>query len=240
MRQLEVSGFLPTGNYRVCVSLFSLRTSRRALLSIPTTIGIIMKSTKITDQVSNRYIGRTGLAALVLTASMTIGSTQVMAAAQCFTTPIAVPVTTSGTYVNLFTGAAGTAAGTAGWDFNPWGSTTANFWIAATTPLSGFVTDGAGVIANLTTGVLVGPASTFLASNSTTASMATWRAGVTSGNLGMRFVEGASTYYAWINISSVGPNGTPLTINNWCFESTPGTAIAVGTTPVSLQKFSID
>ena len=70
--------------------------------------------------------------------------------------------------------------------------------------------------------------------------MATWRAGVTNGNLGMRFVEGGSTYYAWLNVTSVGPGGIPVTINNWCFDNTPDTAIPVGTTPVSLQSYSID
>ena len=211
-----------------------------ALPSITMTIGIAMNKTNLNSLRRNRFAGKVGLAALVVAASMTVASTQAMAAATCFTTPIAVPVTTSGTYINLFTGAAGTAGVTTGWDFNPWGSTTANFWVATTTPLTGFVNDGAGVIANLTTGTVVGPASAFLTGNSSTATMATWRAGVTSGNLGMRFTEGGSTYYAWLNVTSVGPQGTPLTINNWCFQNTPDTAIAVGTTPVSLQKYSGD
>ena len=70
--------------------------------------------------------------------------------------------------------------------------------------------------------------------------MALWRAGIANGNLGMRFVEAGSTYYAWINMTSVGTTGLPLTINSWCYESTPDTAINVGTTPVSLQQFTID
>ena len=188
----------------------------------------------------NRYTGKAGLATLIVAASMTVASTPAMAAPTCFTTPIPVPVTTSGIYVNLFTGVSGNTTSAPGWDFNPWGSTTVNFWVATTTPLTGFVDDGAGVIGNLSNGDVVGPASTFLTGNSTTARMATWRAGVTNGNLGMRFVEGGSTYYAWLNVTSVGPQGTPVTINSWCFDNTPDTAIPVGTTPVSLQSYSID
>ncbi|MBK6375554.1 MAG: hypothetical protein IPF61_00910 [Xanthomonadales bacterium] len=187
------------------------------------------------------HAGKAGLAALVVAASITVASTQAMAAPTCFTTPIAVPVTTSGIYLNLFTGvSATTPAGAPGWDFNPWGSSAASFWVAATTPLSGFVDSGSGTIGNLTNGTPVGPASTFLTGNSSAATMALWRAGIANGNLGMRFVEAGSTYYAWINMTSVGTTGVPLTINSWCFESTPDTAINVGSTPVSLQKFTID
>lgn len=187
-----------------------------------------------------RYTGKAGLAALVVAASLTVASSPAMAAPTCFTTPIPVPVTTSGIYINLFTGVSNAVpASVPSWDFNPWGSTTANFWVGTSTPLSGFVAT-AGVIGNLNNGDVVGPAATFLTGNSTATTMATWRAGVTNGNLGMRFVEGGSTYYGWINATSVGPNGTPVTINSWCFDNTPDTAIPVGTTPVSLQTFSID
>lgn len=199
-----------------------------------------MTNVKLNTFALTRHTGKAALAALVVAASMTVASTSAMAAPTCFTTPIPVPVTTSGIYVNLFTGAAGAAAGTPSWDFNPWGSTTANFWAGASTPLTGFVDDGAGVIGNLSNGDVVGPASTFLTGNSSAATMLTWRAGVTNGNLGMRFVEGGSTYYAWMNVTTVGPQGTPMTINNWCFDNTPDTAIPVGTTPVSLQSYSID
>ena len=187
-----------------------------------------------------RLTGKAALAAFVVAASMTVVSSPAMAAPTCFTTPIAVPVTTAGIDVNLFTGAAGTSGATPSWDFNPWGSTAANFWPGASTPLTGFVDSGTGVIGNLSNGDVVGPASVFLTGNSSTATMAIWRAGVTNGNLGMRFVEGGSTYYAWLNVTTVGTTGVPITLNNWCFDNTPGTAIPVGTTPVSLQTFSID
>ena len=187
------------------------------------------------------YAGKGGLAALVVAASMTVASSQAMAAVACFTTPIPVPQTSAGIYANLFTGLSGvTPASSPGWDLNFWGAGSAFFWVAATTPLTGFVDDGAGVIANLANSAIVGPASAFLTGNSTPARMATYHAGVTNGNLGVRFVEGANTYYAWVNVTTTAPAGLPVTINRWCYENTPATAITVGTTPVSLQKFSVD
>ena len=191
------------------------------------------------DHGHNRQTIKIGIAAALVIASMTLTSTQVLAAPTCFSTPIPVPATTSGIYINLFNGMTGAAAATTGWDFNPWGSSNASFWVATTTPATGFVGVG-GVIANLANGTMVDGTSTYLG-NGTATTMATYRAGVTNGNLGMRFVEAGNTYYAWVNVTTTGPTtGLPVTINNWCFENTPDTGIMVGTTPVSLQTFTID
>ena len=196
-----------------------------------------MNNVNLNTQRRNRYAGKVGLAALVVAASMTVASPQAMAAIQCFTTPIPVPTTTSGIYVNLFTGTATpTTAGSPGWDFNPWGATNLYFYTATG---GGFVATG-GVIANLASGTLVDASSTYVG-NSSAAQIATYRAGVTNGNLGVRFLESGNTYYAWVNVTTTGPTlGTPATINNWCFQNTPDTGITVGTTPVSLQNFSVD
>ena len=185
----------------------------------------------------SRYAGKAGLAALVVAASMTVASGQVMAAVQCFTTPIPVPQTTQGIYINLFTGAAGTAAATTDWDFNPWGTTNLGFFSPGAP--QGHVAVGT-VVSNLPTGTLVDGASTYTGSQSSAANMVNFRSGVSPGYVGVRFAQAAVTYYAWVSITTAGPNGTPATVNSWCFENTAGTGITVGTTPVSLQKFSVD
>ncbi|MEP6882124.1 MAG: hypothetical protein ABI866_09030 [Dokdonella sp.] len=200
-----------------------------------------MKSQKVNSLGLTRYTGKAGLAALVVAATMTVVSSPAMAAPTCFTTPIAVPVTSAGIYINLFTGASNVAPGSVpSWDFNPWGASAGYFWPGTSTPLTGFVDGGTGVIQNLSNGQPVGPASAFLTGNASAAAMATWRIGITNGNLGVRFVEGGSTYYAWLNVTTGAASGLPITLNNWCFDNTPDTAISVGTTPVSLQSFSID
>lgn len=188
--------------------------------------------------VRNGTAAKAGLAALIAAAAMTVTSSQVMAAPSCFTTPIPVPVTTSGIYVNLATGAAGPSS-TTGWDFNPWGMGSAFFYVPTTTPTTGFAGAG-GVVSNLANGTMVDGSSTFQGNAGDATSMGTYRAGVTNGNLGMRFVEGGNTYYAWVNVSTTAPTGLPVTINRWCYENTPGTGILVGTMPVSLQTFSVE
>lgn len=207
-------------------------------LFISPTIGTAMNKLKLNTLGLVRNTGKAGLAALIVAASMTVTASPAMAAPTCFTTPIPVPVSTAGIYVNLFTGVANVAPASAtGWDFNPWGSGNLFFYVPAAST-AGFVTS-AGLVANLAPGTLVDGSSTYIGNAS--AEMTTYREGVTNGKLGMRFVEAGNTYYAWVNVTTTGPaTGLPATINNWCYESTPDTGINVGTTPVSLQSFSID
>ncbi|MFZ2236002.1 MAG: hypothetical protein WBP11_15800 [Dokdonella sp.] len=184
------------------------------------------------------YAGKAGLAALVVAASMTIASPQAMAVAVCFNTPITVPQSTAGIYVNLFTGVTGASAGaTADWDFNPWGATTLNLFSPGAP--QGHVSSG-GVISDLPTGTLVDGSSTYTAGASSALAMGTYRAGVNPGYMGVRFAQAGVTYYAWVSMTTIGPQGTPATINSWCFQNTPDTGITVGTTPVSLQNFSVE
>lgn len=183
------------------------------------------------------------LASLLAAASMTVASASSLAAVACFTTAIPVPVTTAGIYINLFTGAAGTAAATTGWDLNPWGSTNLFIWgnnVAGTA--AAFVTGPGTTISTLANGTVIGPASTFSATGQPPAAdNSLYRAGVTpSTYLGVRFQEGGSTYYGWVTLTTTATTGLPATVNAWCFENTPNTAIVAGTTPVTLQQFSVD
>ncbi|MEO6075661.1 MAG: hypothetical protein ABIP56_02540, partial [Dokdonella sp.] len=190
-----------------------------------------MNNVNLNTRRFNRYAGNAGLAALVVAASMTIASTQAMAAVVCFNTPIPVPATTAGVYVNLFTGATGlTAAGTADWDFNPWAGTSGTLLnLFSPGAPQGHVSSG-GVISNLPTGTLVDGTSTYTASASSATAMGTYRAGVNPGYLGVRFAQAGVTYFAWVSMTTASPGGIPATINNWCFENTAGTGITVGTT----------
>lgn len=197
-----------------------------------------MNNLKLNLPGRHRYAGKAGLAALVVAASMTVASPQAMAAVTCFNTPIPVPQNTAGVYINLFTGASGiTAAGTPDWDFNPWGATNLGFFSPGAP--QGHVAVGT-VISNLATGTLVDGASIYTGSQSSAANMTNFRSGVSPGYVGVRFQQAAVTYYAWVSINTTSPNGTPATVNGWCFENTAGTGIRVGTTPVSLQQFSVE
>lgn len=169
------------------------------------------------------------IAAAVAATVLSLGSGNAVSAIVCDTNaaPIAVPQTTAGIYINFLTNASGTAAGTTGWDFNPWGSTNLNFGFAAGS--SGLVTGGK--YAALAAGVSVDATGTY-ATSTTAAQMADWRAGVTAKYVGLRYVNESTTAtnYGWAELSTTGPStGTPATVNHWCTQN-DGTGILTGAT----------
>ena len=68
-----------------------------------------------------------------------------------------------------------------------------------------------------------------------------FQAGVTNGYVGVKFRnEGtAASNYGWATVTTTGPNGFPATLTGFCYQN-DGTGIMAGTTPVSLQSYSID
>ena len=186
-------------------------------------------------------VGRYTLAA-ALAAGMTLGAPAAYAAVVCAAPSIAVPQNIDGVYINLVTGATGTTGGTtAGWDFNPYASSSSTLLSFNAATGAGYVASGL-LITPLSAGTPIDASSTFLTGiQSSATAMASYRAGVTNANyLGFRFTEGGNTYYGWISLTTTGPNGFPATLNSYCYENTPNTQITAGTTPVSLQQFSVD
>lgn len=185
---------------------------------------------------------RAAFAGAIAVGAMTLGSPAAFAAVVCNTTPIAIPQNIDGVYLNLVTGATGTTGtGTVGWDFNPYASSSSTLLSFNGATGSGYVSSG-GVISALASGAPIDASNTYLTGIQTSATaMGTYRAGVTSATyLGFRLTEGGNTYFGWINMTTGGPNGFPATINSYCYENTPNTQITAGTTPVSLQQFSVD
>jgi hypothetical protein len=149
---------------------------------------------------------------------------------------INVPATTAGIYINMVTGAFGTAAATTGWDINPWatGTGAAAAWrffpnANGTNPDGGVVVSAGTAVLSLALGTLVGPASTF---------------GIGSANVppsgtsffGIRLFNEATstTHFGWVQVllpANSGTGLTPGTVIDWAFESAPNTGIAVGAVP---------
>ncbi|MBX7106214.1 MAG: hypothetical protein K1X57_19200 [Gemmataceae bacterium] len=151
-----------------------------------------------------------------------------------FNTPIAVPQTFAGVYVNLLTGGTSTvsAGSIPGWDFNPYytGSQIGFFWNNSIAGSSG------GVAATTTTlyqdlpnGTVIDGTSTF----SNTILATNGSAYLTTGThiLGFRFYnENTSTVnYGYLTMDTTGTSGFPATIQGWSFEDTgaPITVVAV-------------
>lgn len=163
------------------------------------------------------------------------------AAIVTFTTPISVPSTFDGLYINLLTGASGgTGASTPGWDWNPYnsGTTLSFFWAAAPSQASGVASTATGPYLDLPVGTTISSASTFAQVTAGTATAQFQTPG--THVLGFRFYNentSAINYgYATLNVG--GSNGFPLTITSWSFENT-GSAITVVPEPSTWLMFSL-
>ena len=165
-------------------------------------------------------------AKFIAAAASLMCATSSYASTVTFSTPINVPNTFAGVYINLLTGASGiTPASVPGWDFGPWGSsnTIAFFWNSAPAASSGGVAaTTTGPYLDLAPGSVVSAASTF----SATANNAQTAAFQTSGAhiLGFRFFNGSTNAinYGYLTMTNTGPNGFPAVVNGWTFENSGG------------------
>lgn len=109
---------------------------------------------------------------------------------------IAIPVDADGIYLNVVTGITGTSsASTAGWDVNPFGSSTL-IWFAPTPNASGgYIANFPGgssatLVDNLPLGAVVNPASTFVFNNqSETTGLTAFNSNSTNNYVGFRFLH---------------------------------------------------
>lgn len=150
---------------------------------------------------------------------------------------INVPSTTSGIYINVVTGAFGTAAGTAGWDINPWSTTTLNMFTTTANQVGGagvYVGTG-GTYFNLTLGTLISAASTYGATGTNTIAAGTPLNFNSSNNyIGFRFNNEATgaVNYGWFQISLSGTAGAqPRAVVSFAYDNT-GAGIMAGQTVI--------
>ncbi len=147
---------------------------------------------------------------------------------------LVVPATVDGVYLNVESGAFSTTATTpAGWDINPYGTSSTAISLFATTGTGYMRNPGAGTAAGATRldlGTTIG--STAFYYGNTIANIGTgvgqWTANST-GYVGFRFVGGDSlVHYGWMHLS-IGSNAGTRTIIDYAYESTAG--VSIGTTP---------
>lgn len=152
---------------------------------------------------------------------------------------INIPSTTAGIYLNVVTGAFGTAAGTPGWDVNPWSSTSLSMFAstAINTALGGGVYVGTASpnnYFNLAMGTLISGASTFSGNGTSTAAASTPLNLNSSNNIiGFRFTNEATgaVNFGWMRISLSTTSGSqPRAIVEYAYENT-GAGIGAGVIP---------
>ena len=144
---------------------------------------------------------------------------------------LVVPNNIDGQYINVETQVAGSAAGlVAGWDLNPYGtSTTTMSWFAASMPSGCVMGLGQGgttsAVASLSAGTLVGAASTF-ANTASSVTAGGWL--LNSANyFGFRFVGAdALTHYGFGKMT-IGATMGVRTLDFVSYESVAATGIIV-------------
>jgi hypothetical protein len=151
-----------------------------------------------------------------------------------FSTPIAIPNTFAGVYINLLTGANGITPGAVpGWDIGPWGSASTLAMFFNGTPANsngGVAGTTTGPYLDLAAGSVISSASTFSATTSTTATTAFQSTG--THTLGFRFFNETTSAinFGYMTLVTTGPLGFPATITGWSFENSGG-AITVSAVP---------
>jgi len=178
-------------------------------------------------------------AALAATAGMT---TDAQAVVISFNTPIVVPNTFAGVYINLRTGLNGITPGAVlGWDFAPYSNSNALtfFWNSTAVVFNGGVAGTtAGPYLNLPLGSVISATSTFAVSTSSAQTTAFQTTGTRF--LGFRFFNKLTTAinYGYLTMQSTGPSGFPATITGWSFENSGG-AITVVPEPSTALMLSL-
>ena len=208
-------------------------------LEVPTTRHPFPLISEIrTMRISNRFEKH-----IVAAATLAMTAAAANAAIVTWNANLVIPNNIDGQYINVETQTAGSAAGNvAGWDLNPYGtSTTAMSWFAAAAPSGCVMGLGQGgataAVASLSGGTLVSSASTF---GNTASSVTAGGWVLNSANyFGFRFVGAdAGTHYGW-GIMTVGATMGARTLTSVTFETTAGASVVVAPAPGALALLGL-
>lgn len=149
---------------------------------------------------------------------------------------INIPTTTSGVYLNVVDGANGPSP-VAGWDLNPWSSSSLNYFNPSA-PAGGVYVIGGGTgtnVANLVAGTMIDGASTYGAGSAATTGSLPHILNSSDNLVGFRFqneANGNATHYGWMRVAVAGTlNGQPRAIVEYAYEDQAGVGIPAGAIP---------
>ena len=208
-------------------------------LEVPTTRHPFPLISEIrTMRISNRFEKH-----IVAAATVAMTAAAANAGLVTWNANLVIPNNIDGQYINVETQTAGSAAGNvAGWDLNPYGtSTTAMSWFAAAAPSGCVMGLGQGgltsAVASLSGGALVSSASTF---GNTASSVTAGGWMLNSANyFGFRFLGAdAGTHYGW-GIMTVGATMGVRTLTSVTFETTAGASVTVAPAPGALALLGL-
>lgn len=181
-----------------------------------------MQSHSLFGELKARHLGALSAVAVLMAAAAPAHAVVVVS-----TTPVVVPNTFDGIYLNLVTGASGTSGSSvSGYDINPYNSGTAiSFYFGGSTTANAGVQDSAATAyLDLAPGSIVGPSSTFGQQTASTFTSAFQTVG--THVLGVKFTneQTGALNYGYITFQTTGAGGFPTTITGWAYENT-GAAI---------------
>ncbi|MEP6603511.1 MAG: PEP-CTERM sorting domain-containing protein [Spartobacteria bacterium] len=157
-------------------------------------------------------------------------------------TPIAIPATTAGVYLNVVTGVSNVVpASVPGWDVNPFSSTTLS-WFNPAAPAGGVYVTGGGssvtLVDNLGLGVLINAVSVYGSGASETTGTTAFNLNSTNNYVGFRFqneTTGNTTNFGWVRISLGATLTSPRSIIGYAYENT-GLGILSGATGLAVPE----
>ena len=182
------------------------------------------------DRLFNRLDSHFALCAAALATGVAVGNANATVVYSDVIN-LVIPATIDGVYMNVQTGAwSSTTTTPAGWDVNPYGT--------STTAVSLFAATGTGYMRNpgttataatrLDVGTVVGSSAFFYGNSSATMGSGTgqWAAN-SSGYFGFKFIAAdAATHYGWMQLS-IGANAGTRTIVRYAWEDVANTSLTV-------------
>ena len=155
-----------------------------------------------------------------------------------------IPTTVDGIYMNVQTGAwSSTTTTPAGWDVNPYGTSTTAVLLFAATGTGYMRNPNAGTATaatRLDVGTVVGSSAFYYGSSSATmgSGAGQWAAN-SSGYFGFKFIAAdAATHYGWMQLS-IGANAGTRSIVQYAWEDVVGTSITVTPAPGAMALLGL-
>jgi hypothetical protein len=183
------------------------------------------------SRIDRRLVAYATLAGAALSASAAADASIVYV--DLSATPILIPLTTAGIYLNVVTGVNNTSPGSVpGWDLNPFSSTSLSWFAATPNASSGYIAalgSSPTLVDNLGIGTAIGP-STYVFNNASESTGATaFTLNSTNNYVGFRFLNEATTLtsFGWVQVR-LGASFTDSTraIVGYAYENSGGAILS--------------
>ena len=193
---------------------------------------------------NSKFVSSARTKAALVAIAACIASPAAMAAVVCASPGISITNSIDGVYINLVTGATGASGGAVpGWDIDPYNNGAGLTFYGSASPAGILATGSPGTSAETSVVAAGAPISPTPAPAFYNQFQTRGTAFQTAGTrfVGIAFLNESTSAinYGWLEVVSGATAGFPATISRYCYDDT-GAGITAGTTPVTLQNYSVD